>query len=117
MALEKRGNNYYLYKKRRIGNRVISEYYGGGELARMMQLLEDADREKANEVKEHGRRTIEAERLKHAELDAELEDFHLEAGALQDAIFLINGHHSHSRQWRRKRYAGKSDNENKRNDK
>ena len=31
MAREKRGTRWYYYRKRRIGNRLVSEYVGTGE--------------------------------------------------------------------------------------
>ncbi len=36
MALEERNGNYYYYKKERDGNRVVSKYYGKGELANLI---------------------------------------------------------------------------------
>ncbi len=44
MALEKRGNGYYYYEKKRIANRVVSVYCGGGELAGFREIL-DLDRQ------------------------------------------------------------------------
>jgi hypothetical protein len=54
MGLESRGGqiNYY-YRKRRIGNRVTSEYVGCGELAALAWLLDAEDREEAAGVKAH----------------------------------------------------------------
>ena len=45
MALEKRGGNYYYYKKEREGNRVISTYYGKGELAVLIAQMDEFDRQ------------------------------------------------------------------------
>ena len=45
MALEKRGENYYYYKKEREGNRVVSTYYGKGELASIFAQMAEIDRE------------------------------------------------------------------------
>lgn len=103
MALEKRGNNYYRYKKRRVGSRVVSEYCGGGQMAHLMHLLDQADRDEAVKDKEYIRRTMEAEKQAQAEVDIELKNFTQEAEALKDALFLINGYHTHERQWRKKR--------------
>jgi hypothetical protein len=40
MALEWRGTNQYFYKKKRIGDRVVSEYYGGGMVASLYDAQE-----------------------------------------------------------------------------
>ena len=37
MALERRGNGYYFYEKKRIGNRVVSIYSGDGEAEKLRQ--------------------------------------------------------------------------------
>jgi hypothetical protein len=102
MALEKRGNGYYYYEKKRIGNRVISPYSGGGEIARFMQLLDQRNREEAWLEKETKRRSFEAEKHRQYEIDQAITAFCDQAEALADAIFLINGFHKHSRTWRRK---------------
>ena len=109
MALERRGNNYYRYKKKRVGTRVISEYRGGGHLAELMQLLDQADRKEANLEKETIARSIEAEKQKHAEIDQIIDSFSEEAKALETALFLINGYHTHERQWRKKRNGNKTE--------
>jgi hypothetical protein len=101
MGLEQRGNNYYLYKKRRVGKRVVSEYYGGGRMAHLLQLLEQADSENAADEKESKRLTIHAEKSKHAEIDQLIEAFGREARAFEDALYLVNGYHTHERQWRK----------------
>jgi hypothetical protein len=115
MALERRGNNYYRYKKRRVGNRVVSEYCGGGQAANLQQLLDRANRQDSDQEKESRRRTLEAEKRKQAEMDSELEHFSREAKALLDAIFLINGYHTHERQWRKKRNGNEESIEETRN--
>jgi hypothetical protein len=46
MAWEKRGNGLYYYRKRREGQRVISEYIGAGEFAQAIATLDALDRER-----------------------------------------------------------------------
>ena len=109
MGLERRGNNYYRYKKRRVGKRIISEYCGGGHLANLMQLLDQADREEANLEKEAKARSFEAEKQSQTAIDQVIESFCEEAKALEIALFLINGYHTHERQWRKKRNGNKTE--------
>ena len=41
MALEKRNGHYYYYKKERDGKRVISKYYGKGELVSLLAQMDE----------------------------------------------------------------------------
>ena len=51
MALEERNGNYYYYKKERDRNRVISKYYGKGELASLIAQMDEIERnEKAEKI-------------------------------------------------------------------
>ncbi len=45
MALEERNGNYYYYKKERDGNRVVSKYYGKGELANLIRQMDEIQRQ------------------------------------------------------------------------
>lgn len=103
MALETRGNRSYYYKKHRIGKRVISEYCGGGEIGGLMHLLDQRQQEEAWLEKETKRQSFEAEKQRQDEIDHLIDHACGNAESLTDALFLINGYHKHSRQWRRKR--------------
>ncbi len=103
MGLERRGNGLYFYRKRRDGNRVVSEYCGAGELANCFYILDQQKQEEAWLEKENKRQSFEAEKQSQDEIDQLVESFCGEAEAFEDALFLINGYHKHSRQWRRKR--------------
>ena len=46
MAWEKRGNNSYYYQKRRIGDRVVSDYIGAGPVAEMIALTDADERQR-----------------------------------------------------------------------
>jgi len=111
MGLEKRGNGVYYYKKRRIGNRVVSEYCGAGEIGRLMQLLDRERRGEARLEKELLKRSFEKEKYRQSELDEAIDTFCLNAKAFEDALFLINDYHVHSRQWRKKRNDNKDETE------
>lgn len=102
MGLETRHGRTYYYKKRRVGNRVISEYCGSGEVGKLMFLWDQLGREEDWSEKETKRRSFEAEKLKQDEIDQVIDAFCQDAKVFEDALFLINGYHIHSRQWRRK---------------
>ncbi len=58
MALEERKGNYYYYKKERIGNRVVSKYYGKGELAGLIAQYDEIEREEKAEKAELQRKNL-----------------------------------------------------------
>lgn len=99
MAFEarERGGDYY-YRKKRVGQSVVSEYVGGGLTAQMAALL---DAEERNE----NRRKLEIERQTQAEFEQTLAQFKEFAGKVKDlveATLLINGYHlTRNRIWRR----------------
>jgi len=103
MALERRGNRYYFYEKKRIGNRVVSIYSGGGEMAWIRQILNQDRQDEARLEGEKKNRSFEAEKLRQNEIDQLIESTCEDAKAFEDALFLTNGYHTHERQWRRKR--------------
>ncbi len=68
MALEERNGNYYYYKKEREGNRVVSKYYGKGELAGLIAQYDEIERQEKAEKAELQRKNRE----KQAKIDDEL---------------------------------------------
>lgn len=102
MALERRGNGYYYYEKKRIGNRVVSIYSGGGEMAWIRQILNQDRQDEARLEAKKTKRSFEAERQRQDEVDLGIDTFCADVKAFEDTIFLINGYHVHERQWRRK---------------
>lgn len=109
MGLETRGNSIYYYRKRRIGNRVVSEYCGSGTLAECFQILEEERRYEARLDAEEKERSFDAECRTQDELDEVIDAFSDEAQALEEALYLISGYHVHQRQWRRKRNDNKDE--------
>jgi hypothetical protein len=95
MSWEGRGNRRYYYRKRRDGDRVVSEYVGAGELAQTAAILDALERE-----------IRRAERQKREEaraLDAQIDEVCDLNRALTYAALLVAGYHTHKGQWRRKR--------------
>lgn len=100
MAIEKRSGNYYYYKKERDGKRVVSKYYGKGEVASLIAQLDEFERQKKD-----------SERYKEKQLRKKAEKFEKEIIEIENAFnqlitahLLINGYRqTDSREWRKKR--------------
>jgi len=99
MGLEWRNNGLYYYEKKRVGQKVVSVYAGKGEIALLRYRLVLLDQQE----RERERFTCEDEIRRYRTADEMLNQFCEEADAVEDALFLINGYHQHSRTWRRKR--------------
>jgi hypothetical protein len=89
----------YFYKKRREGNRVISEYVGGGQLVVLAEGQAQIERER----KEREREEVHAARMSMAEIDQQLDSFSRMVDSLMEAHLVALGFHQHKRQWRKKR--------------
>lgn len=103
MGIERRRNKLYYYRKRRDGDRVVSEYVGGGlvaDLARRRDQIERARREAAREQ-------LKAAHMSMADIDQAIDDFSSLVDTLMAAELNSMGYHQHRRQWRRKRDGGK----------
>ncbi len=103
MALEERGGNYYYYRKERDGNRVISKYYGKGELASLiaqMDEIECYEMAEKIEIQRKNRERTEKTDVGLIELERKtqflIKDFLTKSGFYQTT----------SREWRFKNNAG-----------
>jgi len=96
MAAEMRKGKLYVYRKRREGERVVSEYVGGSVLDLMAYQAEKQQRERKRERLRVVREEIET-------TDAELD----RASAMIDSVvsqaLASAGYHYHRGQWRKKR--------------
>lgn len=102
MALEWRGTSRYFYKKKRVGDRVYSEYYGGGMVASLYDAQEKKRRwnEQKKLIKER------AEREEYEKNLAQIKDLEQEIKPLIEAVMLTSGYHlTKNRIWRKKRNA------------
>jgi hypothetical protein len=99
MGLETRGGRSYYYRKRRIGDRVISEYVGRGEFAQAIAALERLERDH-REME----RYLEGAKSEHVDqmLAAHQQFSDLMAGLAAGAL-LLAGYHTHHGQWRKRR--------------
>ena len=90
----------YLYRNKRIGGRVVSEYIGTGFAA----LLAEQVNERVKAEAEAKRREWQAIRDEQQRLDKMVNDFGQLATAYADAVLLLNGYRQHKRgEWRKKR--------------
>lgn len=99
MGYEKRGGNLYYYKKKRVNGRVVSQYIGGGELARFTYELDQADRE-LESMEQAERQAARAESIlldDQVNNTLEMMKTHVEQ-ALMEA-----GYHKVKGEWRKKR--------------
>lgn len=100
MGWEKRerGGSYY-YQKERDGSRVRSIYIGKSETAILISQFANMQREERQE-----RRSAKKElRESLEEADCALDRLSELTEMLMIATFLASDHHTHKRQWRRKR--------------
>jgi hypothetical protein len=99
VAWEDRGNRQYYYRKRRIGNRVVSEYVGAGlraELTAEEDMLEREHRKRERQEWNELKSEVQA-------LDRELDSVGDLTRCLTRASLLLAGYHPHKGQWRKKR--------------
>lgn len=99
MGYEKRGGNEYYYRKRRVNGRVVSQYIGGGDLARFTYELDQADRE-LERIDQADRQEARTESIL---LDKQVE---IDLKTINEAIEseLVNaGYHKVTGLWRKKR--------------
>ncbi len=100
MALEKRNGNYYYYKKERDGNRVVSKYYGKGELANMIALMDEIDRYKKETDAEKQKKNLR----KLEQIDRDLSEFEQNIRVLIEFYLTDKGFYkTTSREWRHRK--------------
>ena len=104
MGVETRKGRLYFYRKRREGDRVVSEYVGGGELVHLAEY----EAKKQREQRQRERERMAAERMSIAELDAGLDRLDDVIDTLIAATLVRAGYHSHKGQWRKRRDGCKS---------
>jgi len=99
MGWERRGNQTYFYRKRRIGKRVVSQYIGKGEWVNSLVWLDGLDRQEREEQRWRERQEQNAD----AAMDRAIAELSALVTQLTHASLLAAGYHTHRGQWRRKR--------------
>jgi hypothetical protein len=97
----RRNGNLYYYRKRRVGNKVISEYRGGGEVIQFEVAWQDC----RNREREQEREITRAANI--AEIDTQLDHLEKRLKVRIASSLLLAGFHRHKRQWRKRRDGGK----------
>ncbi len=91
--------NGFYYRNRRQGNKVVSEYVGGGYVGMLMEQLDQDARQKA-EIKRKAWATIKD---REKALDKMVDDISDAVDDYVTALMLVSGYHLHKRQWRKQR--------------
>src|SRR5688500_18152237 len=99
MGWETRSGNYYYYRKRRVGRRVVSEYVGRNEKAEIV-AAQDALKRSEHQIAREAEAGFQAEA---AVVDKLVAGFHSEVKATLQITLESAGFHQHKGQWRRKR--------------
>jgi len=104
MAWERRGDQTYYYRSRKIGGRVVKEYIGGG-LAGTLAEREDAMRRRTRDAE---RAALQADRDAFNAATVAHEELSRAADALLTAALIAAGYHRHDRGPWRKRHASQA---------
>lgn len=99
MAWEERNGKLYYYRKRRIGQTVVSEYVGSGSLVELIAKVDTYERANARMKREEEKQLVEAD----LEIARELDQIGDLVRALTFSVLLDLGYHTHKGQWRKKR--------------
>jgi len=99
MGWEKRRGKEYYYRKRRIGDRVLSEYVGTGPAAEAAAAIDELERL----AQEEERQLFRQERERQRAIDGAVDRACLLARHLIHAALLLNGYHMHRGEWRKRR--------------
>jgi hypothetical protein len=99
MAWEDRNGRRYYYRKRREGNRVVSEYVGGGFSGQFAEILDLENRRET----EHKRRELQKQKRQAAAIDRQVDQAGTYTQAITRACLLLAGYHTHKGQWRKRR--------------
>ena len=103
MGWEKRRNEFYYYRKKRVNGRVCSEYVGRGDVAQIsVEIIQDKQLKRKTE-----REARHCARQTEAEIDRQLANVDAAIYAITDAKLSAEGYHKHKGQWR-KRHAAKA---------
>ena len=99
MAIENRGNKQYYYRKRRVGDQVVSEYVGGGSVGVFVAQADEEKRQEAQQQRQAWQATVDPEK----QLDTMLDEVTALVNAYAGALMLATGHYQHKRQWRKQK--------------
>jgi hypothetical protein len=97
MAWERRNDRgRYYTRSRRVGGKVVREYYGAGHIADLASALDDLERERVSEERELWKK----EKAAIEEADAPVEALCDSTDELVRAFLLTLGYRKHPQKWR-----------------
>ena len=99
MAWEDRNGREYYYRKKRIGNRVVSEYIGAGFLAELTAEMDEINKAQREQEQLEWKKMKEEVKAVDSELDL-VGDL---IRTIVRANLLLVGYHPHKGQWRKRR--------------
>lgn len=103
MGWEQRNGRSYYYRKRRHGDRVVSEYVGSGTLAAICAQTDAASRQE----QENERKARQQEREEEARVDTAIAEAEATLKTLTECSLFAAGFHKHKGQWRKRRNESK----------
>jgi hypothetical protein len=99
MGWEYRDGKQYYYRKRREGDRVISEYVGGSAAGLFVSARDAEDRWQRIQ----DRAELREQKAATRKLDEQINEAEKLARAMTRAVLLLSGYHAPRRQWRKLR--------------
>lgn len=99
MGLIYRNGRPYLYRSKRTGGRVTSEYVASGDAAQLITQMVVRDRDRRDEK----RSDVDAIRERSDALEVSLDDYARRVDDLTRSALLVAGYHQHKREWRKRR--------------
>lgn len=97
-AMETRRGRYY-YKKQWVGGTCQSTYIGQGGGAELLAQQEEEQRQ----ARQAEREALRQQQAAEDAIDQGIDEIGDALGSLVDALMLVNGYHTHRRQWRKRR--------------
>ena len=101
MGWERRGpSGPYYTRSRRVGDRVVREYVGGGQLGAFAAGYDEEQRR----TRAAAVAALRAEEAEWAEADGQMEELESATNLLMRAALIVAGYHQHARgAWRKRR--------------
>lgn len=99
MGIETRKGKLYYYKKRREGERVVSEYVGSGEVVQLADRMAALECERKQEQRE----SLRSQQTSMDRINSMVDSYSEMVDRVVEAHLLALGYHKHNRQWRLRR--------------
>ena len=104
MSWEYRGNNKYYYRKKRLGNRIVSEYVGRGEVAELIATSDVMNRNRLKAERIDAEEAIQSLNNNISYSDRLVKDFEIKVDIAVNSHLILNGYHQKKGEWRKARH-------------